>query len=1354
MSGSWLEGAGRVSHRLRVATGVIAGAALMAATAAEARASGFGERPMSATVAELRAAEGAARRADDAGATWLLDEVVYRVESSRATTTRYRRIIAIDTAAGVAEFQTFTAMWSPWFEDRPIIQARILDSRDWFHELDPATVEAGPPAAGDSHVVSDRRVLRAPLPAIAPGSIVEMVLTIRERKPIFASGAVHRYRLGHRWQTMPQSRVVIDAPAGMRLKIDERPHRLVKRRVEDAGGRVRHIYEAAGLPPYDTDHLVPGDVSITPSIGVTTGSSWAQVAGAYAAVVERQIAAGPLPQEARIQPAASRRETIRRAVDKMRRELRYTGLELGENEITPWTPAQVWERRYGDCKDLATFLVAMLAGAGIEARLALLDSGPGEDLPASLPGLGTVDHAIVYVPREKLWIDPTVELARPGQLASHVQGRVALIASPSARNLIRIPDSRAADNTITEDRRITIADLGAGSVVEVARYRGLRELVARYDFRESPPNQVRRVLEGYVKSSYGAQRLARHRTSDTGDVSRPFTIDLTAEQAEVAYSTEDEATVWIDVAQLFQVLPEDLRPAAGQRAAPEPVTGPRSRHPRALEPHVVEWRYVITAPDGFEMVALPQAVERTLGPASFSQKFAASGTGARGTLRFTLARGRLTPKEVDDLKTGVAALMKRPRPQLRFEHRATKKITAGDLVGGLAEAKRLLDAAPRSWGRMARYSYLAGEAGLGRESVHMARQAVQAGPSAARAHGALGSALRRDPIGRLDVRGFDRRGAIAALEKAASLAPTQAFYQAQLGVLHSLGDDAVYLEGDLAKAASALEKARELGDTSGDVRLVQVLLALGRTGRLRELADGIEAADVAGAARLAGAEKDAEFKQALAQIPSASREQAVATFNAAAMQVGDHERVQRSYRLASDVIPARAAEKTIKHLRSVPAQPRTVGDLFSRFVAEAMVRGDRRWLSRDLARFDHIGNLAWAFGRSELYFDASSSPLVPSRQLFACLASASYEVHSFGRAGPVEAINVKVRGASSARRFYVSHEGAGGKELRVLGVPEAPHFLAASVLRAADAGRIAEARRILDWAAGDPVATRRPTQLGMQMPRFWQRGQRGDRRRIRLAAASLLVGIDPKRSLEVLTRECPRSGELADACRHARMAALMHASRWREADQVLRELKLEPDADYAGMKIAQQIQDSAWPELEQFAAGKLPPETAPFARYGLAISWVARGQPARAKGLVVALRAGKARSEPWLVNNVGFLSLSFDLAPAELSALLPDLERMQRSEANPFLHHTLASVYAALGRHREARDAVRQVAATRGDAKVDDQLIPARLAAAAGLTAAARRAYQEIISDPEASKTPHSTAALARRWLASLPAGR
>jgi hypothetical protein len=113
----------------------------------KAPASGFGETPLSDSAAELRRADEAAARGDDAGLTWLLDEVVYRVESSGATTTRYRRIVAVDTAAGVEQIQTFTAGWSPWFEDRPVLQARILDRRDQFHALDPGTIEVGPPPA-------------------------------------------------------------------------------------------------------------------------------------------------------------------------------------------------------------------------------------------------------------------------------------------------------------------------------------------------------------------------------------------------------------------------------------------------------------------------------------------------------------------------------------------------------------------------------------------------------------------------------------------------------------------------------------------------------------------------------------------------------------------------------------------------------------------------------------------------------------------------------------------------------------------------------------------------------------------------------------------------------------------------------------------------------------------------------------------------------------------------------------------------------------------------------------------------------------------------------------------------------
>jgi transglutaminase-like putative cysteine protease len=40
--------------------------------------------------------------------------------------------------------------------------------------------------------------------------------------------------------------------------------------------------------------------------------------------------------------------------------VRYTGVEFGEAAIVPRKPSETLERRFGDCKDKAPLLVAML----------------------------------------------------------------------------------------------------------------------------------------------------------------------------------------------------------------------------------------------------------------------------------------------------------------------------------------------------------------------------------------------------------------------------------------------------------------------------------------------------------------------------------------------------------------------------------------------------------------------------------------------------------------------------------------------------------------------------------------------------------------------------------------------------------------------------------------------------------------------------------------------------------------------------------------------------------------------------------------------------------------------------------
>src|SRR4029077_10179695 len=120
-------------------------------------------------------------------------------------------------------------------------------------------------------------------------------------------------------------------------------------------------------------------------------------------------------------PNSPTREYVAKVVERLHREVRYTGVEFGTARLVPAYPAETLRRRFGDCKDKSTLLVAALRASGIDAHLALLSAGDDQDVSPGLPGLGMFDHAIVFVPAAgaagaDLWIDATAEYARVGTL--------------------------------------------------------------------------------------------------------------------------------------------------------------------------------------------------------------------------------------------------------------------------------------------------------------------------------------------------------------------------------------------------------------------------------------------------------------------------------------------------------------------------------------------------------------------------------------------------------------------------------------------------------------------------------------------------------------------------------------------------------------------------------------------------------------------------------------------------------------------------------------------------------------------------------------------------------------------------
>lgn len=92
-------------------------------------------------------------------------------------------------------------------------------------------------------------------------------------------------------------------------------------------------------------------------------------------------------------------------------DIRYLGLEIGENTHRPHAPAEVFTGRFGDCKDKALLLSVILQQEGIPAYATLINTTEGRTLPKVAPSPRVFDHCIVAIQRtgsQWLYIDPTI----------------------------------------------------------------------------------------------------------------------------------------------------------------------------------------------------------------------------------------------------------------------------------------------------------------------------------------------------------------------------------------------------------------------------------------------------------------------------------------------------------------------------------------------------------------------------------------------------------------------------------------------------------------------------------------------------------------------------------------------------------------------------------------------------------------------------------------------------------------------------------------------------------------------------------------------------------------------------------
>jgi transglutaminase-like putative cysteine protease/Flp pilus assembly protein TadD len=1245
------------------------------------------------------------------------EESVSFDSEGKAVQSRYF-LYKVLTQKGAAEWASIAANWEPWHEERPTLRARVITPDNVVHTLDPSTITDAPGKATGNDVFSDSRLIRAPLPAVAPGSLVEEEQVSRQNRSFFGNARVERFYFSGA-VPIQHTRLLLDAPSAMPIRYEVRLLPDLKPQRNEADGRVRIVFESGPIEAVEeVDPDLPSDVPAYSSVTFSTGASWQSVAEDYAKIVDTQLAASDLkPLVDRVVATQQTREQkISALLQHVDREVRYTGVEFAEATIVPRSPNETLTRKYGDCKDKAALLVAMLRAANIPAYVALLNAGGREDVSADLPGLGMFDHAIVYVPGSPdYWIDATDEYARLGEIPNGDQGRLALIARPGTTALSLTPVESSADNTIVEKREIFLAENGPARILETSQPHGSAESSYRRAYADKGNKNAKEELTNYVKSQYLAEKLDRMDRSDPHDLSQQFELVLESDRSKRASTDLDIAVAAIRIEGLLNRLPADLR----QREKEDDTKADKTDTAKPKKPRtsdyqlpiafVTEWRYTINPPPGFQPRPLPQNVDLSLGPAKLTEQFSTESNGTvRATLRFDTVKRRMTVSEGHELRDKAVQLLDQAPILIYFDPVGQVLLNQGKIREALKSYRDLIALHPKEAVHHLQLAKAFLAAGLGETARSEAQTAVKLEPTSALAQKTLANILEYDSVSRRFRPGSDYTGAETAFRAAIKLDPDDKTNIANLAVLLEFNRWGLRY-GPGARLKDALAEYRKLtpeklAEFDMQNNIPVALFYDGQFAEARKSAEALnpqplgvivacEAALNGSQAALAEARKRTGQEEQFKQVASAAGQMLVNI---------------RKYSLGADLEEAGAsgdnASETAAYAalyrKTVPHEQIQFADDPAGIALRFEVLTSDPDLTLDQLRSIGSRNGAKAFAipqvLSALVMDAKKT--LSRKARIEDFTDVGLDL-SLTRAQPKvegnDAIGYKVTlwpSATYKTERYVVKEDGHYKLLSTYGRAEG---IGLEVLDRVAANDLASARVLLDWfrqdrhlAGGDdPLA-------GDAFARMWTKGKDADAASMKVAAAAIVASDYPTAPSGIPILDAALKSASDDAEKFNIMLALMHCydtlQDYEKSFLIGAALaKQYPESE--SLFVRQEFSLRALGRFDEANAlaedrlKRLPGDLA--AMRGLAYSAEMRGDYVKAQAsLQEIIDAGQA--EPQDLNGSSWNSLyTGKTEPVDLENAL---KAAQLSNNSPNILHTLGCVYAELGKTKEAGEVLVQ----------------------------------------------------------------
>ena len=352
------------------------------------------------------------------------------------------------------------------------------------------------------------------------------------------------------------SRFVLSLPAAWEARASTFNHAELQPKVQ--GGT--YTWELRDLPWIEREEYSPGFESVAPWIGVTffpaastspalhSLKDWAAVSQWLSGFMDppAEPTAVVRAKAAELTSGAKTEMDKIRAIAAFAQQTNYVEVSMNVargGDYTPHSAEQVLTRNYGDCKDKATLMRALLKAVGVDAYTIAIFSGDREYVRPAWPSAMQFNHAIVAIkvspettaatvvthPRlgRLLIFDPTDPVTPVGDLPRDEQGSYALVVAGLDGDLIRMPQLPVSSARIERTVQASMDASGHLAAHLLTEYFGQSGSSVRYLTSHGGTDKLKENLERGYSRRLGGVTLDKISPADHASEDRmELAVDL------------------------------------------------------------------------------------------------------------------------------------------------------------------------------------------------------------------------------------------------------------------------------------------------------------------------------------------------------------------------------------------------------------------------------------------------------------------------------------------------------------------------------------------------------------------------------------------------------------------------------------------------------------------------------------------------------------------------------------------------------------------------------------------------------------------------------------------------------------